>query len=145
LGQNITDQTENKNKNISCNVSVHNQVKGSKMFGRADFERFFTVGKLVILALFILLISVVVAFAEESSVLMKSVPVVCLMDTEFEKGKSHLILQWQGLTGKNYLTQMWHDVGGKGWMITQQKADNPLICILSAGEDNEFVGEEARL
>ncbi len=125
------------------------------MFGRADFERFFSVGRAVFIALLSIVVLVAVISIAKSDeqldpVMPKgpfglNIPVVCMMDEDFEKLEGGMILQWQGITEKVFRTRLWHTLEGEAWMITREKAGNHLICIIGAGTEMSFIGEEARL
>lgn len=114
------------------------------MFGRADFERFFTVGRLVIIALIVLLIAgISIAKAEDvqSPTVLIPFPLVCSdRDTlvkKIELGGGYAI--WHGVRNSTFLTTLYLYTGGR-WIMTEERAMSKIMCILGSGEDNELLG-----
>lgn len=116
---------------------------------RADLESFFKWGgRLWYVLLFIILMAIVaVAHADESKVKMYPMPVICMEKEEFRNQikDNTLTMIWQGMREEKELVTLWRDVTEGHWFITAQEAGNPLVCIISFGDKEGLVGEEAQL
>jgi hypothetical protein len=86
--------------------------------------------------------SVAAQQAPDVKMVVAPMPVPCTADGDLllDKAKQEgFVLTWQGVLQQNVLYQLYLQPGG-AFMLVMEKANNPIICVVAAGEDNELLG-----
>lgn len=119
------------------------------MLGRADFERFFSVARVVIVVVAILLVSIAIAKAQDhptipslpdkQKVMMVPLLVPCTNDEELIiQALDGMTRVFTGILNNQFQYELFVEDGGKFTMM-MQKAGKPGVCFVAAGEDHQLL------
>lgn len=126
------------------------------MWSRADLEKFYRGFFWVIVVLVSLILAVTVAQSSAKAdepgnptsvtgIFYSSIPVICMPD----RNKVHQLAEklgffilWQGTLVKEYLTSVYVKADGT-WQILYIRDNNPMVCVLSFGDESDMTGREA--